>query len=188
MLCPGRGGQTLGYFALVAYLPDPLARFLDDLRIELIPDCKPRAHVTILPPRPLYQDLKETVRQIADKSRGIPPFQIEIGTTAIFDTSNVVYLGLSRGSRELYELYRTLNSGRLRYEEPFKYHPHITIAQNIDREEAERVAAVTKRRWSAWDGPREFLACEMTFVQNVAPDAWLDVAQLPLTADVPVAT
>ena len=47
------GAQRINLFALVVYIPDPLAGFLDDLRKELVANCLPRAHVTILPPRPL---------------------------------------------------------------------------------------------------------------------------------------
>src|SRR3974377_478668 len=56
----GNGGRYQGgglnVFALVIYVPDPLARFLDDLRRELVPHCNPRAHVSVLPPRPLAVD------------------------------------------------------------------------------------------------------------------------------------
>src|SRR5579863_1433803 len=90
--------QTVGQFALVSYIPDPLARFLDDLRLELTPGCRPHAHVTILPPRPLHDDLKDTVRQIAEDIRGSPPFRIELGDIEIFEDSNVIYLGLARGA------------------------------------------------------------------------------------------
>ena len=71
--------QTVSQFALVTYIPDPLGRFLDDLRLELTPGCNPHAHVTILPPRPLHADLKETIRQIADDVRVGAPFRIELG-------------------------------------------------------------------------------------------------------------
>ncbi len=74
---PGEG-QTVGQFALVAYIPDPLARFLDDLRLELTPGSKPHAHVTILPPRPLDGDLGGTLRQIAEDIKGAAPFRIEL--------------------------------------------------------------------------------------------------------------
>src|SRR5579862_1863992 len=83
--------QTLSQFALVCYIPDPLGRFLDDLRLELTPGCRPHAHVTILPPRPLHDELKDSVRQIADDVRGIAPFRIETGDIEIFDSSHVVY-------------------------------------------------------------------------------------------------
>ena len=43
-------GQRLNVFALVVYIPDPLGRFLDDLRRELVPHYNPHAHVSVLPP------------------------------------------------------------------------------------------------------------------------------------------
>src|SRR6266568_5040450 len=102
---PDREGHTLGQFALVSYIPVPLARFLDDLRLELSPGCKPRAHVTVLPPRPLFHDLKETVELIADETRGVSPFWVELGAVQMFEITNVVYIGLIRGSDQLRELY-----------------------------------------------------------------------------------
>ena len=48
--------QRLNIYALVIYVPAPLGRFLDDLRRELVPTYKPRAHVSVLPPRPLAGD------------------------------------------------------------------------------------------------------------------------------------
>jgi len=45
--------DRINSFALVSYIPEPLAGFLDRLRQELVPDCFLRAHVTILPPRPI---------------------------------------------------------------------------------------------------------------------------------------
>src|SRR5579863_10541663 len=100
---PGEA-QTVGQFALVAYIPDPLARFLDDLRRELTPGSKPRAHVTILPPRPLQSDLSDTLRQITEDIKGMAPFRVELGEIEIFDASYVIYLGLNRGTRELRQL------------------------------------------------------------------------------------
>lgn len=178
--------QTLGQFALVAYIPQPLARFLDDLRVELAPDCKPHAHVTILPPRPLHDDLTGTVRQIAEEIRGAEPFRIELGEIEIFETSHVVYLGLASGAGELRRLYGALNCGCLEYTEPFPYHPHITLAQNILPEDAERMALIAKERWARYAGPRGFMVSVLSLVQHVAPSIWADVAALPLGIEVPV--
>jgi hypothetical protein len=187
MLLPPEGpGQTLGHFALVSYIPNPLARFLDTLTLELTPGCSPRAHITALPPRPLLHDVKDTAQQIAEYSRGFPPFWAELGKVEIFESSNVVYIGLARGGRELSELYRALNSGPLAYEEYYPYHPHITIAQDLSEEEAPRAAAIAQERWAAFTGPRGFLVSSLSFVQNVAPDIWADVAAIPLAMGVPV--
>jgi 2'-5' RNA ligase len=180
--------QTLGQFALVAYIPDPLAQFLDDLRTELTPDCKPHAHVTILPPRPLHSDLKDTVQQITGEIGGAGSFRIELGAIEIFEASHVVYLALAEGASELRHLYGVLNCRCLQYAEPFPYHPHITIAQNILPEQAEGMALTAKERWAKYPGPRGFTVSALSLVQHVAPSIWADVAALPLGVEVPVAS
>ena len=40
--------DRINSFALVTYIPEPLAGFLDRLRQELVPNCFLRAHATIL--------------------------------------------------------------------------------------------------------------------------------------------
>jgi len=179
--------QTLSQFALVAYIPDPLGRFLDDLRLELTPGCRPRAHVTVLPPRPLHHEVSETVHQLDEELRCATPFRVELGEIQIFDTSHVVYLGVTHGYRELLQLYGALNCDCLSYAEPFPYHPHITLAQNVSDEEAAHLAAVATERWEAYRGPRGFEVASLSFVQQVAPNIWADVAKVPVGAPVTVA-
>jgi 2'-5' RNA ligase len=179
------GEQTLGQFALVAYIPDPLARFLDDLRKELTPGCNPHAHVTILPPRPIHDELKETLRQIVDEIRRTQPFWVELGDIEVFATSQVIYAGLSKGMPELRNLYRALNSRNLKYAETFPYHPHITIGQNMPAGNVESLAEVARKRWAEYEGPRGFTVSVLSFVQHVAPSIWADVAALPLGVEVP---
>jgi 2'-5' RNA ligase len=178
--------QTLGHFALVSYIPDPLAQFLDDLRTELTPDCRPRAHVTVLPPRPLDHDLKDVVRQIAAQCRNVTPFRIELGEIEVFKASHVVYLGIARGVDELRELYLLLNRGPLAWKENFPYHPHITIAQNVSPEEAPRLAALAREKWAGYTGSRSFVVSTLSFVQHVAPLIWTDVAEVHTGIEVSV--
>jgi 2'-5' RNA ligase len=178
--------QTLGLFALVSYIPDPLARFLDDLRIELTPGANPRAHVTALPPRPLHHDLKEVVQQISEKCRSVPPFRVDLGEIEVFESSSVIYLGIAQGAEELRELYRLLNRGPLAWKENFPYHPHITIAQSVSPEDAPRLAALARERWQNYKGPRGFVVSLLSFVQHVAPSIWTDVAEVPVGIEVPV--
>jgi 2'-5' RNA ligase len=194
MLSNARGGHapcddpTVGLFALVTYLPEPLASFLDALRLELTPACNPHAHVTILPPRPIYDDLKTAVRQISEDLKGAAPFRVELGAIEIFEATHVIYLGLARGASELRRLYRALNCGCLKYSENFPYHPHITIAQNIPPEETARLAPIATETWARFSGPRGFTVSELSFVQHVAPSIWADVAEIPLGVEATVAT
>ena len=180
MDCPHGESQTLGWFALVSYIPDPLARFLDDLRIELFPGSRPRAHVTALPPRPHNHDLKETIQRIDEVIRTFPPFRIETGEMKIFDVSNVVYLSVLQGAEKLHDIYECLNRGELAYKECFDYHPHITIAQDLTQSDAKRIAAIATDRWAGYLGPRGFEVSSLSFVQHVAPLIWMDVAAVPL--------
>lgn len=184
MQCPNvaESGElkTLGWFALVSYIPDPLARFLDDLRVELVPNCRPKAHVTVLPPRPHHHDLKQTVDRIREVCEKFEPFDVELGRMEIFEASQVVYLSLARGEEPLHQLYLSLNGGDLAYQECFTYHPHITIAQDLAPGDAARVARIAGERWAAYKGPCGFRVSALSFVQHVAPSIWMDVATVPL--------
>ena len=44
-------GTAINSFSLVAYVPQPLAGFIERLRQEIQPGCTARSHLTFLPPR-----------------------------------------------------------------------------------------------------------------------------------------
>jgi 2'-5' RNA ligase len=181
---PGDGtgdSQGINSFALVTYIPGPLARFLDDLRRELVHDCAPRAHVTILPPRPLKVGVHVARDFIQRYLRDQPAFAIETAEVEVFRTTSVVYIGLAAGRLELERMHEALNDGPLQSDEPHTYHPHITLAQGL--EHAEQVAAAVAtatRRWAEYRGPRRFDAETITFVQNTIGNLWLDLAEFRL--------
>lgn len=189
MLCPEGGQLKVGQFALVSYLPDPLAEFLDSLRLELTPRCNPHAHVTILPPRPLSDELKETIHRLASKCRLTPTFEVTLGEVEVFPISNVIFVSIKHGVQELRSLYRQLNSGPLSYAERFPYHPHITIAQNMPAAESsegiQAAAATARKRWAEYPGSRTFRVDTLSFVQQVAPNMWVDLAELALLNQLP---
>src|SRR6185295_1158032 len=167
-------------FALVAYLPDPLGKFLDDLRRELVPGCAPRAHVTVLPPRPLSsapQTAMETLRRLLPDCS---PFQIGLAEIEVFPVTDVVYLGIGSGLQNLIEMHRMLNVGPLKYREPFSYHPHITLAQDLTHPQSVELAALTRRRWSEYRGSRAFSVESLVFVQNLGGNLWTDLERFQL--------
>jgi 2'-5' RNA ligase len=182
--------QLVGQYALVNYVPGALGKFLDELRLELTPGCNPRAHVTVLPPRPLCRNPEDAVREISGKigeaGPETAPFTVELSSVEIFAGSNVVYMELDRGGEELRRLYRSLNSGALGFAESFPYHPHITLAQHLMLEEADMMARHARERWAAWEGARTFVVTEVLLVRNVAPTIWEDVATVQLGSAVPV--
>ena len=169
--------RTVGQFALVAYIPDPLARFLDELRVDLTPGCKPHAHVTVLPPRPLASGLPETAwSDLNDSLNGFPPFRVDLTSIEVFEDTNVIYLSIGAGFRELEQMHTALNRGPLEFAEPYKYHPHVTLAQQLSPDQVEAAAALARRRWREFPYSHSFTVDRLTFVQNTEEKRWADLA------------
>jgi 2'-5' RNA ligase len=184
MSSPCGGGRTLGQFALVSYLPDPLASFLDRLRLDLDPGCNPHAHVTILPPRPIYGEVKQAIEEVTEESRLFPPIEIELGDVQLFPVSNVLYVEIVKGRREIHALHGMLERGILKHKCVFDFHPHITIAQNVEPAFVEEALRIARARWAEYQGSRTFVIESLSFVQNIAPGLWLDLAKVPLAVPV----
>jgi 2'-5' RNA ligase len=178
-------GERLNVFALVIYIPAPLGEFLDELRRELVPHYNPHAHVSVLPPRPLKVDWQEASEQARGLTEGWAPFDVELGSVEVFARTDVIYIGIGQGESELYDLHAAMNRSALAFDEPFKYHPHITIAQEIPHDRVEEMKDLARRRWEEYSGPRTFRADRAVFVQNTSENCWLDLAEYCLGA-VPV--
>jgi 2'-5' RNA ligase len=174
--------ERLNVYALVIYIPDPLGRFLDDLRRELVPGCSPHAHVSVLPPRPLGADWQAASEQVQAFTAGQRPFPVELGEIRIFPVTNVIYIEVSSGKEELSSMHDALNGNALVFEEPFVYQPHVTLAQEIPREEAAPVYELAGRRWKEFQGERVFRADRAAFVQNTMGNRWIDLANFALGA------
>jgi 2'-5' RNA ligase len=183
MLPPTNGADRVNSFAVVFYIPNPLGAFLDQLRRHLEPGTlAPRAHVTVLPPRPLPDGVSpdQAWAYIEGLAPSLHPVLIRAAHIEVFPVSNVVYVGLAAGSEQLEKMHDRLNNGALAAGEAFRFHPHITLAQGLSPEQAMEIAAHAQRRWNEFAGPREFSADTFTFVQNTLGNRWLDLAELSL--------
>ena len=177
--CNGAG--RINTYALVFYASGPLAQFLDDLRAELEPDHPaPRAHVTVLPPRPLPMGPDAALAQLQQRVAEFSPFRTILGGIHSFDGTNVVYLSVAHGFNQLHRMHQRLNHDALLYNEPFAYHPHITLAQGLTAERMPEVLDLARRRWDAYKGPRYFHCNEWYFVQATSEARWVDLAGIPL--------
>jgi 2'-5' RNA ligase len=180
------GAEHINLFALVVYIPDPLARFLDDLRRELTPGCLPRAHVTILPPRPLIFSVAAATEKARSVVSGFAPFDILLGEIEIFQSTDVIYIGIKDGDRELRNLYHTLNAGSLASDEQYPYQPHITLAQELKPGQVQETYELAQKRWAAYPDFRRFRAGRAFFVQSKDDGTWVDLADFGFQS-VPVA-
>ncbi len=176
--CPP--GERINLFSLVTYLPDPLASFIDHLRAELVPGCSLRAHITVLPPRPLKGDPAAVSREIGARAAGFEPFQLEMDEVEIFTDTSVVYVALTRGFSKMVQLHDTLNQGLAFSDEAFPYHPHITLAQQITPEQLPAVFEHARYRWAEFAHERSFVIDRVTFVQATDRNSWIDLAEYRL--------
>ena len=183
----GLGGMNC--FALVSYLSGPLADFLDQIRHDFAPDSLARAHVTLLPPRPLPSGpdpavIESAWNQMKDGLLDFQPFRVDLGEVEVFRENRVIYLSIRAGSEQLHEMHDALNTGLLEYQEPFPYHPHVTIVQELLPEDVPPAAEFSSWRWNEFDLSRSFTVDRLTFVQNTLAKRWTDLAALDLTSQV----
>ncbi len=173
-------GEPINQYALVTYLPDELGFFLDQMRRDLVAQCNARSHLSLLPPRCLQVPPHEAESQIQHLCMNAEPFVVGISGVSVFPQTSVVYLELSSGEMELSRLHDELSRGALSYNEPFPFHPHITLAQNFDPASVEERFQLAQQRWADYRGPREFLLDRVVFVQNSANNCWMDLKSFQL--------
>jgi 2'-5' RNA ligase len=180
MGCLQNGYVRVNQYALVSYIPDPLGKFLDLLRLQLAPACKPHAHVTILPPRPLQGPVESAEAEVRGISRQFHAFEVKLGRVGMFEKSEVIYIEVERGERELRQMHAQLNTGAAHFDEPFEFHPHITLAQKLPHEHVEETLRSARQFWSDWNGGVVFTVEELAFVQNTEENIWLDLLHVRL--------
>jgi hypothetical protein len=179
---PGRipPDQRMNVFALVMYIPGALGIFLDDLRRELAPHCNPHAHVSVLPPRSLPVTCEAASEQARALMESWPAFDVELTGIEVFPVTEVIYIGVGAGAGELRRMHAAMSTGALEFPEPFPYHPHITLAQELPHEQVAAADELARRRWRGFEGERRFQAARATFVQNTLGNCWLDLAEYAL--------
>lgn len=170
------GVVPINSYALVTYTPDPLGSFLDHLRQELVVSCRIKSHVTLLPPRLLVSPVKLAWEQAQDRLRMEQAFEIGLGEVEVFPGTNVIYLAVTEGRIRLEELHSDLNTRHLGYDEPFEYHPHLTLAQALEPDQVDATLDLARRRWAEFTHARTFLVKTLTFVQNTVQNQWVDRA------------
>lgn len=177
--------ELINSFAVVAYMGEPIARFVDSLRRELTPGCCHRAHITILPPRPL----EISVGEAEDKARRIlsrfDPFQLTLGAVTVFETTHVVKLSLTSGLNELRTLHDILNTGPFEHHENYTYVPHITLCHDVSGDECGKHFSIACKRWAEFAPPPVWVDT-LTLVQQNSEDNWIDLADLALGKPQPV--
>lgn len=106
---------------------DPLAR--------MVP-----SHVTLIPPTEVADaDLESVCDALERASATLPPFPMRLRGTATFrPVSSVVFIAVSQGISYTEMLAKSVRTA-LKIDEPeFPFHPHVTIAHNLDDANLDR--------------------------------------------------
>jgi 2'-5' RNA ligase len=177
------GLGRINSYALVSYVPEPLAGFLDQLRRELVPNCFLSAHITILPPRPLSSPPESAWNNIRALTPHFSPFDVELTAVEVFPISDVIYVAVGAGSDRLREMHAVFNSNGLCFKEQYPFHPHVTLAQELKPDELDELIRVAHERWAELPHPHTFRVDKVVFVQNTHRNQWIDLGECSLGQD-----
>ena len=97
-------------------------------------------HVTLLPPTAIGAEaLPEVERHLLRVAAGTEPFGIRLHGTATFrPVSPVIFVALAEGISSCEQLASAVRSGPLDRELAFPYHPHVTVAHDLEEETLDR--------------------------------------------------
>ena len=97
-------------------------------------------HVTLLPPTEVADaDLERVDQHLLRVAVRFPKFRIRLRGTATFrPISPVVFVTLAEGISSCEVLQSQVRSGPLQVELRFPYHPHVTVAHDLDKESLDR--------------------------------------------------
>jgi 2'-5' RNA ligase len=98
----------------------------------------------------------------------------------VFPVTDVIHVDIGRGRDELVRLHDGLNVDGLKFAEPYPYHPHITLAQDLKGDEVDELARVARARWAETNIQKTFRVDEIFFVQNTRRQQWLDLGESAL--------
>src|SRR4051794_34922883 len=147
---PAQSDEPINQYAIVTYIPGLLGDFLNELRRELVPGVSGLAHVTVLPPRKLEIAHPEAADLISGQVLGAHAFDIGMAEVQVFDKTDVIYAEIGTGREALLDLHYQLNTDALCSIEPYPYHPHVTLAQNIDHKDVPAMFELAVRRWEEY--------------------------------------
>ncbi len=168
-------GETVVGVALA--VPEPFRSQLHDARVRF-GDLEARTivpHVTLVGPTPVADDrFGELDAHLAAVAARHDPFRVRLhGTQTFRPVSPVVFVALVEGAQACATLEGDLRAGPLAVESPFPFHPHVTVAHDLDD--------------AALDGAQDAMAgydavFDVTHVHRFVHDgtAWRPARQFPL--------
>lgn len=151
-LPPRSPGQD--WLGVVVAIPEPWVTQLTELRLGLgdLQGSRVPAHVTLLPPIPVPTARRtEVIRHLRSVSQRHQPFRITLrGTGSFRPASQVAFLCVDEGGDQCRMLADDIRTGPLDHPLRYPYHPHVTLAQDIDDPAMDLALEVAEGFEASW--------------------------------------
>lgn len=133
------------------------------------------AHITVLPPTALHAlALVDVEEHLLRAARPVSPFTVRLAGTGSFrPVSPVTFVSVTEGAEHCHELQRRVRTGPLMRDLSFEYHPHVTVAQELDDSRLDEAAGVLA------DWHCEFLVDHLTLYRQHG-ESWSSAAEIKL--------
>jgi 2'-5' RNA ligase len=145
-----------------------------DPQAEFVP-----THVTLLPPTEVDPEaLPEIGEHLAKVAGATAPFRMRLGGTGTFlPTSPVVFVQVAQGLTQCVALESKVRDGVLDRELQFPYHPHVTVAHDLDEPRLE----FAMRDLAGYRA--EFDLDRLKLYEQCSTGSWRVLREFPFEAD-----
>lgn len=134
--------QGPGLIGVSIPIPDPHGRFLLEKRADYGDPLGSltTAHVTLLGPTAVDDEgLPRFVEHLERAAAAVPPFPMVLRGTGTFrPVSRVVFVQVAQGISACEQLESAIRSGDYAGTPHFPYHPHVTVAHDVQERELDR--------------------------------------------------
>jgi 2'-5' RNA ligase len=117
-------------------IPEPWASQLQDYRTSIgdLTATRIPTHITLVPPTEIDDlQLPEVEKHLEEVAADLEPFCVHLRGTGTFrPVSPVVFVALVEGISRCEQLALSLRRGPLGVELRFPYHPHVTVAHDLE--------------------------------------------------------
>lgn len=118
-------------------IPEPWGKELQDYR-ESVGDASAAlipTHITLVPPTEVEDEagIERVEEHLAEVAGERPPFRVHLRGTGTFrPVSPVVFVSLADGIAHCEQLAAAVRRGPLDVDLDFPYHPHVTVAHDVE--------------------------------------------------------
>ncbi|PFG42505.1 2'-5' RNA ligase [Isoptericola jiangsuensis] len=182
MNLPPRGPEQVRIGVAVA-IPEPYAGQLQEARARVgdpLADAIP-PHITVIGPTVVDQSVLPAVAEHLEKvAAETAPFRVHLRGTGTFrPISPVVFVALAQGIGECELVEQQARSGVLAQDLRFNYHPHVTVAHEVDEEALDHAFEAMS------DFDAEFDVTELWQYEHGDDGVWRPHRSFPLQGSTP---